>query len=457
MNNSEISPGIQKLRDFFLTNETKDVAYRIAALKRLRHTIKKQETAIFDALFEDLNKSDFEAYATEVSLVLHEIDLNIRKLRKWAKPERRRTPLLFFPSKSKIYKEPYGVVLIIAPWNYPFQLMMSPLVAAVGAGNCVALKTSPNAPATALVMEKIVEEVFVTEHVTIFHGNREVNQALLTERFDYIFFTGSPSLGKVVMEAAAKHLTPVTLELGGKSPCIVDEDADLAIAARRIIWGKTINSGQTCIAPDYLMVHSKVKADFVYELKQAILAMFGENPHNSSDYPAIVSSVAMRRLISYLEKGDIIIGGKYEENDYYMEPSVIENLPADAPILNEEIFGPIFPLMEFDAIEEVIDYVKQHEKPLALYFFSNNKKHQQRIIRETSSGGMCINDTIIHVANPKLPFGGVGNSGMGHYHGKYGFETFTHLKSVVTSSFFLDMKVKYPPYEGKLSRFKRFL
>ncbi len=457
MNNSEISPKIEKLREFFLTNETKDVAYRIVALKRLRHIIKKQETAIFDALSEDLNKSDFESYVTEVSLVLHEIDLNIRKLRQWAKPERKRMPFLFFPSKSKIYKEPYGVVLIIAPWNYPFQLLMSPLVAAVGAGNCVAMKTSPNAPATALIMDKIVKEAFAEQYVTIFHGNREVNQALLSERFDYIFFTGSPSLGKVVMEAAAKHLTPVTLELGGKSPCIVDEDADLAIAARRIVWGKTINAGQTCIAPDYLMVHSKVKADFVYELKQAILAMYGENPQDSPDFPRIISAVAMKRLIAYLEKGDIIIGGKYQEEDNYIEPTVIENLPEDAPILNEEIFGPIFPLMEFNAIEEVIDYVKRHEKPLALYFFSKNKKNQQRIIRETSSGGMCINDTIIHVGNQKLPFGGVGNSGMGHYHGKYGFETFTHLKSVAISSFMLDMKVKYPPYEGKLSQFKRFL
>ncbi|MEG1556457.1 MAG: aldehyde dehydrogenase [Bacteroidales bacterium] len=455
MKNIDIPSHLEKMRNFFKSNETKDVHYRIKVLKRLLVSIEKYEVDIIDALAEDLSKSNFESYGTEIAIVVNEIKYQLKHLARWSKPERKGTPIAFFPSKSLILKEPYGIVLVIAPWNYPFQLLINPLVAAVAAGNCVFLKTSPNAPAIAKIMDTIISETFPIEHVSIIHGNREVNQALLTERFDYIFFTGSTFLGKIVMEAAAKYLTPVTLELGGKSPCIIDHDADIKIAARRIVWGKTINCGQTCIAPDYLLVHNQVKEDFIYEMKQAIKEMYGNNTQESPDYSRIISAVAMKRLVNYLKSGTIVLGGKFDMDDNYIEPTVIENIEEDAPILHEEIFGPIFPLIEFGHLDEVIQYVKTREKPLALYYFSKDKVKIKKILHETSSGGSCVNDVLIHIANHKIPFGGVGNSGMGQYHGKYGFDTFTHLKSVVISSFKIDIKIKYPPYERKLEKYRK--
>jgi aldehyde dehydrogenase (NAD+) len=453
----EITSKVAKIKNFFSLNETKNISYRIDSLKRLKKIIKLKEEEIFDALNEDLEKSNFESYITEISLVLKEIDYHIRHLKRWAKPEKRRLPLVLFPSCGKIIKEPYGVVLIIAPWNYPFQLLFNPLIAAISAGNCAVLKTSPYAPATAKVMETIIKESFPENYVTIIHGNREVNQLLLAQRFDYIFFTGSPTLGKVVMEAAAKNLTPVTLELGGKSPCIIDYDANLPLAARRIVWGKTMNAGQTCIAPDYLFVHKKIKTDFVFEIEKALIEMFGEKMEESPDYPRIISSIAMQRLLTYLKSGDIVLGGNYNEDDYFLSLTILENVAEDSPVMRDEIFGPILPLFEFETIDEVISFVNKREKPLALYYFSKNKKSIKRVLSETSSGGVCINDTLIHAGTHTLPFGGVGNSGMGRYHGKYGFDTFSHLKSVVTSSSKIDFKVKYPPYKQKLAKFKRFI
>ena len=453
----EITSKVAKIKNFFSLNETKNISYRIDSLKRLKKIIKLKEEEIFDALNEDLEKSNFESYITEISLVLKEIDYHICHLKRWAKPEKRRLPLVLFPSCGKIIKEPYGVVLIIAPWNYPFQLLFNPLIAAISAGNCAVLKTSPYAPATAKVMETIIKESFPENYVTIIHGNREVNQLLLAQRFDYIFFTGSPTLGKVVMEAAAKNLTPVTLELGGKSPCIVDYDANLPLAARRIVWGKTMNAGQTCIAPDYLFVHKKIKTDFVFEIEKALIEMFGEKMEESPDYPRIISSIAMQRLLTYLKSGDIVLGGNYNEDDYFLSLTILENVAEDSPVMRDEIFGPILPLFEFETIDEVISFVNKREKPLALYYFSKNKKSIKRVLSETSSGGVCINDTLIHAGTHTLPFGGVGNSGMGRYHGKYGFDTFSHLKSVVTSSSKIDFKVKDPPYKEKLAKFKRFI
>lgn len=453
----EITSKVAKIKNFFSLNETKNISYRIDSLKRLKKIIKLKEEEIFDALNEDLEKSNFESYITEISLVLKEIDYHICHLKRWAKPEKRRLPLVLFPSCGKIIKEPYGVVLIIAPWNYPFQLLFNPLIAAISAGNCAVLKTSPYAPATAKVMETIIKESFPENYVTIIHGNREVNQLLLAQRFDYIFFTGSPTLGKVVMEAAAKNLTPVTLELGGKSPCIIDYDANLPLAARRIVWGKTMNAGQTCIAPDYLFVHKKIKTDFVFEIEKALIEMFGEKMEESPDYPRIISSIAMQRLLTYLKSGDIVLGGNYNEDDYFLSLTILENVAEDSPVMRDEIFGPILPLFEFETIDEVISFVNKREKPLALYYFSKNKKSIKRVLSETSSGGVCINDTLIHAGTHTLPFGGVGNSGMGRYHGKYGFDTFSHLKSVVTSSSKIDFKVKYPPYKQKLAKFKRFI
>lgn len=448
---------LQQMRQYFNSQRTKDVSFRIQSLQTLYKQIKLHEQDIIQALHEDLHKSPFEAFSTEIGLVLKEIKHHIKHVKQWQRPEKKLTPFLFFPSKSNIFKEPYGLALIIAPWNYPFQLLFTPLVGAISAGNCVVLKTSPSAPATAKVMDSIISACFSPDYVSIFHGNREMNQLLLSQRFDYIFYTGSPAVGKVVMKAAAEHLTPITLELGGKSPCIVDKNADIRTAARRIMWGKTINAGQTCIAPDYLFVHKSIKNTFITALQEAVHMMFGDNPQAAPDYPRIVSPTAMQRLIGYIDKGNIVFGGRYDLADKYIEPTVVDNLTADAGLLSEEIFGPIFPLMTFDDIQEVITYINEREKPLALYFFSKDKQAVHKILGQTSSGSVCINDTIIHVANHRLPFGGVGNSGMGAYHGKYSFDTFTHKKATVVSSFSVDFPIKYPPYKGKLDKFKRFL
>ncbi|MBP5589605.1 MAG: aldehyde dehydrogenase [Bacteroidales bacterium] len=457
MTEQEIKTKIDAQRTFFKSNITKDVKFRIDSLRRLKTQIILHETEILDALYHDLHKSDFEGYSTEVGIVINEINVHIRHLRCWARPEYRLTPITLFPSCSKIYKEPYGVVLVIAPWNYPFQLLLNHLVAAISAGNCVTLKSSPNSTATNGIIEKILNNVFAEEYVTIFHGHRDVNQMLLNQRFDYIFFTGSPILGKTVMEAASKNLTPVTLELGGKSPCIIDYDADVDVAAKRVVWGKTINAGQTCVAPDYLMVHELVKEKFVSSFSKYVAEFFGDNPSQSPDYPRIVSQKAMERLVGYLGEGSLVLGGRYDTERRYIEPTIITNLDNDSKLLTEEIFGPIFPLIIFNNIDEVISMINSKEKPLALYYFSSDQKKANKIIRETSSGGVCINDTIIHVANHRIPFGGVGNSGMGMYHGKYGFDTFTHKKSVVISKPTFDMNIKYPPYEGKFNKYKRFL
>ncbi|MFA5640345.1 MAG: aldehyde dehydrogenase [Bacteroidales bacterium] len=457
METREMQNRLQQMRQYFNSQRTKDVSFRIQSLQTLYKQIKLHEQDIIQALHEDLHKSPFEAFSTEIGLVLKEIKHHIKHVKQWQRPEKKLTPFLFFPSKSNIFKEPYGLALIIAPWNYPFQLLFSPLVGAISAGNCVVLKTSPSAPATAKVMDSIISACFSPDYVSIFHGNREMNQLLLSQRFDYIFYTGSPAVGKVVMKAAAEHLTPITLELGGKSPCIVDKNADIRTAARRIMWGKTINAGQTCIAPDYLFVHKSIKNTFITALQEAVHMMFGDNPQAAPDYPRIVSPTAMQRLIGYIDKGNIVFGGRYDLADKYIEPTVVDNLTADAGLLSEEIFGPIFPLMTFDDIQEVITYINEREKPLALYFFSKDKQAVHKILGQTSSGSVCINDTIIHVANHRLPFGGVGNSGMGAYHGKYSFDTFTHKKATVVSSFSVDFPIKYPPYKGKLDKFKRFL
>ena len=453
---SKIEKKLQEMRAFYRTNSTKENNYRINSLKTLYSAITQHETRLMEALAKDLHKSHFESFATEISIVLQEIRYQIRHLKRWSKTKRKTTPLVFFPSRSYIYKEPYGVVLIIAPWNYPFHLLFNPLVGALAAGNCAMLKTSPLAPATAEVMEKIVS-CFPPEYISIWHGHREVNQALLKARFDYIFYTGSPAVGKIVMEAASKHLTPLSLELGGKSPCIVDRDANIRFAARRIAWGKTINAGQTCIAPDYLLVHQSVKEDFLSEYKQAIISMFGTKPQTSPDYPRIVSASALERLSGYLKEGRIVLGGTVEPEDLYIEPTVIENAKPEAAIWQEEIFGPILPLREFYQTEELIQFINNREKPLALYYFTRNRKNIRKLLNSTSSGGVCINDTLLHVANHRLPFGGVGNSGIGQYHGKFSFETFSRSKAVVCSSSNIDIALKYPPYRGKLKLFKKLL
>ncbi len=438
---------IDKQRAFFLEGHTRPVDKRLKYLKRLKEIINEHAPDIEAALWDDLHKSSFEAYVTETSIVLSEIGLYLKYLRKWAKTTRVSSPLFMFPSQSRIVKEPYGLVLIIAPWNYPFQLLMAPLVAAIAAGNVVAVKPSEDAPATAKVVEKILHEVFEKEYVSVFQGDIGVSTALLKQRFDYIFFTGSPRVGRVVMEAAVPNLTPVTLELGGKSPCIVDKSADLKTAARRIAWGKFINAGQTCIAPDYLFVHTEIRSVFIKEIIEVIKEFYGEDALKSTDYPRIITEKAYNRLIVLLEDSMILYGGNSEKEERYIEPTLIECCSLDHPVMKEEIFGPILPILEMQSIDEAIAYINSHDKPLALYYFGNNQT-ARRVISETSSGGACINDTILHVANPKLPFGGVGESGMGSYHGPAGFDTFTHQRSVLVSKTWIDFKIKYPPYKG---------
>jgi aldehyde dehydrogenase (NAD+) len=434
-------------RMFFAELRTRDIDFRIRQLKKFRSAILKYETKIAEALWLDLHKSAEEAYLTEISVTLRELDCHIKHLKQWAKPQTIVTPIQLFLSKSAIIYEPLGVALIIAPWNYPFQLLMNSLVGAISSGCCAVLKASPYAPATAKVMEEMIMEIFPENYIGFTQGNREVNQILLEQRFDIIFFTGSPDLGKKVMKAASEHLTPVVLELGGKSPCIVDKDANPTIAAKRIAWGKTINAGQTCIAPDYLFIHHSVKEQFVEKYRKAITDMFGADAKQSNYYARIVNRKAMERLKKLMQHGDIIFGGEIDENNKYIAPTLIDNVKPEYPIMQEEIFGPVLPIMTFDDIKQVTDYVNTHEKPLAFYYFGNNRA-AKKILSETTSGGGCINDTLMHIVNHNLPFGGTGNSGMGKYHGKESFLAFSNKRSIVTSPIWFDLAMKYAPFKN---------
>lgn len=444
-------------KKFFISQQTKPISYRIEMLKRLKFTVKRYEKEILEALHTDLHKSEFEAFSTELGIFYEETSLYIRKLKRWAKPKKVGTPLMFFPSKSMIISEPFGNTLIIAPWNYPFQLLMCPLVAAIAAGNTAVLKSSPYTPTVAKTMEKIINEAFPKEYVAIFGGGRAVNSMLLQQRWDLIFFTGSPQLGRIVMQAAAPNLTPVVLELGGKSPCIVDEDANLKFAAKRIVWGKFLNAGQTCIAPDYMFVHEKVKAELLQLMQAEIKQMFGENPQESPDFPRIVSEKAMERLEKLMHHGTLVCGGEFDLKNRYISPTLFDDILPDFPIMQEEIFGPLMPVMTFSSIQQVVDYLHDEEKPLAFYYFTKNRKKAKKILKETTSGGGIINDVIIHVANSKMPFGGVGNSGMGKYHGKFGFETFSHQRAIAWSSSYIDIPLKYAPYRNRLSLVRKFM
>lgn len=436
---------IQQQRDFFASNKTKEIQFRIQQLKKLKTVILANETEICDALYQDLHKSKEEAFLTEIGIVLSEIDYHIKKLKKWSKPHRVTSPLTLFPSSSKIIHEPLGLVLIIAPWNYPFQLLINPLVGAISAGCCAVLKPSYDTPAIEKVMQKMIAETFEPNYIQLVAGGIEVSNYLLSQRFDLIFFTGSPQVGKIVLKAASENLTPVVLELGGKSPCIIDKDAHLDIAAKRIVWGKFVNAGQTCIAPDYLFVHDEIKDELVAKLKKYILQFFGENPQNSEYFGRIVHERAFNRISEYLNDGKIIHGGITDKETKYIAPTLMDDIKSGAPIMQNEIFGPILPILTFSNIEETITYIKQNEKPLALYFFGKN--NASKLVNETSSGGVCVNDTLMHVVNHHLPFGGVGNSGIGKYHGKYSFETFSNAKGCVSTPTWIDLPMKYVPYK----------
>lgn len=433
-------------KKYFSSQQTKNVAFRIEQLKKLKSTILNFEKQIAEALYKDLKKSYEEAYLTEISIVLSEIDYHIKNLNTWTKPQPVSTPMHLLPSNSKIIFEPLGLALIISPWNYPFQLVINPLIGAISAGCCAIVKPSPYTPEVAKILDLIIKNTFDEEYVSIAQGDREVNTHLLNQRVDVIFFTGSPALGKVVMSAAAKNLTPVILELGGKSPCIVDKDANISIAAKRIIWGKTINAGQTCIAPDYVFVHKDVKEELIEKMKLAISDMYSKDIQQNNYYPRIVNQNAFKRLVSYLGNANVRIGGEVNEADKFIAPTVIDNVSFDDPIMQDEIFGPILPLITFTTIDEATDYINANEKPLAFYYFGTDTKAQQ-VLANTSSGGGCINDTLMHIANHNLPFGGVGNSGLGKYHGRGSFLAYSNQRAIISTPTWIDMPFKYPPFK----------
>lgn len=446
-----ISTTRQKQKAFFHSGVTLALPFRKQMLRKLASAMHQYEKALSDALWQDLHKSYEEAYLTELSIVYGEIRNHLRHLRKWARPERKCSPLAIMPATSKIIKQPLGNTLIIAPWNYPVQLLLNPLVGAISSGCTAMLKPSPYVPNVSRVLTEMIRATFSEEYIAIVEGNREVNQMLLAERWDLIFFTGSPSLGKMVMEAAAKHLTPVVLELGGKSPCIIDKSADLKVAAKRVAWGKALNAGQTCIAPDYLMIHEDVKDKFLKLLVKEWKHLLTKDPQKAQHFVRIVSDKALDRLIGYLPNsqspiayGQIYHGGKYDRAERYLSPTILTDVSPDAPVMREEIFGPIFPVLTFKQIEEVTEFVAKRERPLALYYFG---KQGDYILRHTISGGTCINDVIMHIVNHDMPFGGVGNSGMGTYHGKESFMTFSHRRSVVSTPTFIDMPFRYMPYK----------
>lgn len=434
---------------FFQGHTTRSVSFRIGQLKKLRKAIKSDENMILDALYADLRKSPFEAYTTEIGVVYDEIDLHLKKLKKWAKPKRINRNIANPLAANRIYPEPYGSVLIISPWNYPFQLLINPLIGAISAGNCAILKPAEFSSNTSEVLQKIISKTFDKKYVHLFTGGKEINQELLVQNFDYIFFTGSPFLGRIVMKAAAEHLTPVTLELGGKSPCIIDKDMDIELAAKRVVWGKLLNAGQTCIAPDYIMVHTSVKQKFIEAAEKYIITVYGENPQKNKDYPRIINQKHFTRLVGLMKSGKRIFGGETNEADLYIAPTILDDVSPDDAVMQEEIFGPIFPILQFEKLDEVIRFITSRPKPLALYYFGKDKRRQNEIIKKTTSGGMCINDVIMHVVNNHLPFGGVGNSGMGRYHGKYSFQCFSNMKSAVKQANFFDIPLRYAPFTEK--------
>ena len=433
-------------KEYFASGFTLDYDFRREQLQRLLSALKEWQKPLCEALWHDLHKSEQEAILTELSIVEGEVKNHLKHLKKWMKTECRPTPLKMFPSRSRIVSEPLGQSLIIAPWNYPVQLLLNPLVGAISAGCTAILKPSPYVPRVSEVIEKMICSIFDERYVFVAQGNREVNQELLKHRFDIIFFTGSPSLGRKVMEAASKNLTPVVLELGGKSPCIVDEGANINLAARRIAWGKTLNAGQTCIAPDYLLIHSSLKERFVEAFRRELRSLHGKDIQQSKHFVRMVSDKAFERVSSYLKCGDAVVGGKTIAYERYIEPTLLDNVSPDSPVMQEEIFGPVLPMVSFDTTDQAIKFVNEREKPLALYYFGPESEGW-RVVRHTSAGGSCINDTIMHIANENIPFGGVGNSGMGSYHGRLSFDAFSHRRSVVVTPAWIDLPFRYMPYK----------
>jgi len=453
-----IEQTLSAMREFFDTNTTKDVRFRINALRKLHTAIKQYEQQILHALKTDLCKHEFEAYATEIGFVLHEISYAIKHIKRWTRPKKVKTPFMHFKSNSRIYSEPYGVVLIISPWNYPFNLTLTALVGAIAAGNCVCLKPSEHSAATSDIIDKIIGESFSPNFIKVIKGGADTSKQILEHRFDYIFFTGSTTVGKLVYASAAKNLTPVTLELGGKSPCIVDESAKIDLAAKRIIWGKLLNAGQTCVAPDHVYIRKSVKEQFLASAQKYITRFLGEAPEKNPDFPKIINEKHFQRLCLLLTNGTTIVGGQINKDHRKIAPTILTDITESSPIMKEEIFGPILPVLEYENLDELITLLKQKPKPLALYLFTTNTKTEQKVKTQLSFGGGAINDTMVHLATAHMPFGGVGQSGIGSYHGKSTFDTFSHHKGIMKKSNCFDINLRYPPYKTKrIKTVKRFM
>ncbi len=456
MSSSELKMEILKQQhDFFATQKTKDISFRKKALKRLQKEIIAREDDICDAIYRDFKKPKFETLAAETQFVLAELKLALKNIDIWARPERKSATLMNWPSSDWIYKEPHGAVLVIAPWNYPFQLAIAPMIGAITAGNTVVIKPSEATPNTASIIAEIVSSVFSPEHVSVVEGGVEVSQKLLVEKWDYIFFTGSTKVGQIVYESAAKHLTPVTLELGGKNPTIVDATASIALAAKRIVWGKFLNAGQTCIATDYILVQSSVKKKLIDALKENLIKSYGENIEESPDFSRIVNQGHYSRLKSMLEGEEILFGGQSNDEDNYLSPTLVNEPKLDSKLMYGEIFGPILPIIAYETEDDIRRHIMNYGKPLATYVFSNNKKFQQKIINTYSFGGGAINDTVIQITNKKLPFGGVGASGIGAYHGRTSFDIFSHQKAIIKKANWFEAPLRYPPYNLPLKLVKK--
>jgi len=454
MENTSLQTLFERQQLFFASGKTRDLIFRKEALKKLRSAILMHEDELYQALYKDLHKSPFESYATEIGFVLDELRFHLKNLHKWVKPKRVGSSIVSFPARGYKTYEPLGTVLIIAPWNYPFQLMMAPLIGAISAGNTIIIKPSEIAESTALVIEKIINSSFEKKYIHVAAGGVDVSQTLLKFKFDHIFFTGSPRVGKIVMQSAAEQMVPVTLELGGKSPCIVDETAPLKLTARRIVWGKFLNAGQTCIAPDYLYVHEKVKEPLIKEMTKAIKKAYGKDAGKSPDFPRIITRANMERLATLLDGAKIAYGGHYNKEEKYFEPTILDEVNFDLPVMQQEIFGPILPVLTFKDTEKIIAHINARPRPLALYVFSKSNRFREKIIGSIPAGGVTVNDTLMHIASNRLPFGGVGNSGTGKYHGYFSFETFSNAKPVVYRGTWLDIPIRYAPYGKKLKIIK---
>ncbi|ADY55462.1 Aldehyde Dehydrogenase [Syntrophobotulus glycolicus DSM 8271] len=457
MTEEEIRTIFNRQRAFFSSGKTLDLDFRREALRKLKTALTAAEEEIISALGKDLRKPLLESYSMELGIAVQEIDFALKNLRKWARPQKVKSPLLLFPAKSAVLAEPYGLSLIISPWNYPFQLTFCPLVSAIAAGNCCIVKPSEYAGASEQVIKTVIARAFDSSYIAVVEGDAGTGAFLLEQDFDKIFFTGSPAVGRIVMEKAARNLASVTLELGGKSPCIVDREVNPELTARRILFGKLVNTGQTCIAPDYLIVHREIKESLYAALGKGLRDFFGENPQNSPDLGRIINKRHFDRLKGYLSQGRIILGGGSDEKELYLEPTVIEVADLEAPLMREEIFGPVLPVVPYTGLEEIEGIIARNPNPLALYLFTRNKETARTLTARIPFGGGCVNDTLFQAANQHLPFGGRGGSGSGSYHGRYGFEAFSHKKALVRNRFGFDLSLKYPPYQDRHKYLRKYL